>query len=411
METTSTHPVSAAIAAAQVALGEVAQSPVWSLPGAEIAADLGRLAVLAAQVAELELRLVFQAEASGIAGDAGATSAAVLWSSATCQDRAVAKRRADLARALDGPRVVTREAMCRGEVSEAQARVIVDAVAALEEIPSVLGVDIDASIVERAEKDLVRLAGEHPPRELRVLGRRILDVVAPEVGEEAERAALQREEEAAAAAARFTMSSDGHGQVHGRFTLPTLHGDMLRTMLAAVWTPHLGDGPRGQGRALMEVVERYPADVLPEHGGVAATVTVTMTHRELVDALDAAGVVETGLGTRITAGEARRLACGADLVPAVLGGASSVLDVGRRSRFHTRPQRVAIALRDKTCTAEGCDYPPGLCHVHHDDPWSTGGHTSVAKGRLLCPRHHRMIHAGHHEISISKHGRLIFRRT
>jgi hypothetical protein len=71
---------------------------------------------------------------------------------------------------------------------------------------------------------------------------------------------------------------------------------------------------------------------------------------------------------KISPGLARRLACEAGLVPAVLGTRSEVLDVGRRTRFHTGPMRTALALRDHGCTADGCDRPPGLCHAHHDTP-------------------------------------------
>ena len=411
MNQTATHPVTTAIAVVRAALSEFAETPTWSLDGTAIRGALVELHEAQAQVAELELRLVAQAEASGVAGDRGAATTYAMWSSETRQTRPVAKVRQRLAEALDGPRSLTREAMARGEVSEAQAHVIVRAVAALADLPEEIAARVDASVTEQAEKDLIRLAALHDPRELRVLGKHILDVVAPELGEAAEQAVLEHEEEQAVARARFTMSDDGHGQCHGRFTIPSTQGAMLRTMLQAVWHPDLGEGPRGQGQAFMEVVERYPTDKLPEHGGVAATLTVTMTQHELMADLAAAGVVETGTGLRITAGEARRLACGAQLIPAVLGGKSAVLDVGRAARYHSKPQRVAIALRDKTCTAEGCDYPPGLCHHHHDDPWAAGGGTSVSNGRLLCPRHHRMIHSPHHQTSISKHGRLTFRRT
>jgi hypothetical protein len=69
-----------------------------------------------------------------------------------------------------------------------------------------------------------------------------------------------------------------------------------------------------------------------------------------------------------------------------------VLDVGRKTRFHTTPMRVALNIRDQGCTAEGCDWPPGLCHAHHDRPWSRGGDTNVKHGRLLCPKHHARAH-------------------
>jgi hypothetical protein len=97
-------------------------------------------------------------------------------------------------------------------------------------------------------------------------------------------------------------------------------------------------------------------------------------------------------GDRVSAATARRLACEAGIIPVVLGGKSQVLDLGRSRRYHSKAQRVAIAMRDRHCTAQGCDAPPALCHVHHDIPWALGGRTSVKDGRLLCPRHHRAVH-------------------
>lgn len=99
------------------------------------------------------------------------------------------------------------------------------------------------------------------------------------------------------------------------------------------------------------------ADRLPDAGGVTATVVVTMPLDTLLGA-DRVATLDTG--DRIAAGEARRLACEAGLMPAVLGGASQVLDLGRARRFHSGRQRIAIALGDRTCTAEGCDWPPAM---------------------------------------------------
>ena len=76
----------------------------------------------------------------------------------------------------------------------------------------------------------------------------------------------------------------------------------------------------------------------------------------------------------------------------MLGGKSQVLDLGRTRRFHTKSQRIAMALEQGGCTAEGCDWPPGLCHAHHEILWSLGGGTSVEHGLLLCPRHHARAH-------------------
>ena len=73
-------------------------------------------------------------------------------------------------------------------VNLAQAEVIV---AGLEKLPDTL----DPEILQRAEAHLVEAAATFGPRELRVIARRVLDVVAPEFGEEEERKALEAEEE------------------------------------------------------------------------------------------------------------------------------------------------------------------------------------------------------------------------
>ena len=103
-------------------------------------------------------------------------------------------------------------------------------------------------------------------------------------------------------------------------------------------------------------------------------------------------------GERLSAGEARRLACEAGTIPAVLGGESQVLDLGRTRRLHDKNQRLCLIITQKHCTAEGCDHPPGLCHVHHDIPWSEGGPTNTTHARLLCPRHHTRAHDPRYEM-------------
>ncbi len=194
------------------------------------------------------------------------------------------------------------------------------------------------------------------------------------------------------------MTDDGQGRCFGRFTLPTLQGEMLKKQLMAIAAPKhrastggvegqsdgasANDGterlswPSQLGRALVEWIERYPTNRLPNTGGIAATVVVTMSVETLIGGLAAASL---DTGAVISSAAARRLACEAGIIPAVLGGASQVLDLGRQKRFHSGPQRIAMGLRDKGCTAEGCDWPPGRCHAHHDPPWTKGGVTSVEK--------------------------------
>jgi hypothetical protein len=154
---------------------------------------------------------------------------------------------------------------------------------------------------------------------------------------------------------------------------------------------------RRLGEAFMEYVERYPTDRTPQTAGVNASIVVTMTLEQLL-ADKATALLDDG--SRMSAGEARRLACEAGIIPAVLGARSQPLDLGRAARLFTKAQRVALALRDGSCTARGCETSASGCHAHHDDPWSRHGRTDLANGRLLCPRHHRLAHSSRYEMTV-----------
>ncbi len=161
------------------------------------------------------------------------------------------------------------------------------------------------------------------------------------------------------------------------------------------------------GSAFQEYIESYPAAALPKAGGVNATVVVTMTLEALLGGLKAA---QLDTGENITAGEARRLACQAGVIPAVLDGQSKVLDLGRKRRFHSEAQRIVATLEQGGCTAEGCDRPPGMSHLHHPTPWSQGGGTN-RDGRLLCPRHHTLAHDLRYQMTVHPTGKVSFPPT
>jgi hypothetical protein len=86
------------------------------------------------------------------------------------------------------------------------------------------------------------------------------------------------------------------------------------------------------------------------------------------------------------------------------------LDLGRRSRFHDRYQRIALTIRDRGCTTDGCDRPASWCQAHHDLPWADGGQTDVATGRLLCPYHHGRAHSPGYDTTRLPGGRIRFHR-
>ncbi|WP_127479276.1 HNH endonuclease signature motif containing protein [Nocardioides pantholopis] len=412
----SGHPVARAVACVHEALDVVADAPVWSLDAAQAGAALLDLTTEIARLQELRLRIAAHAHTVETGAAVGATSTANWWAHEARLTRPESHRLIRLARALDIPRHdPVRDALAAGRVNLDQAQVVVDAV---DDLPAE-HVDEDTRL--QAEEFLLGQARHHDAIALRRLGKRLIEVIAPEHADAVEAARLEREEAAARAAARLTMSDDGHGKTHGRFTIPTHHAAMLRTALLAIAAPKhqhavngagagAGErrpGPERMGQAFCEYLERYPADRLPDAGGAAATIVVTMPLDSLLGGLRAAHL---STGEAISASEARRLACEAGIIPAVLDGAGQPLDVGRTRRLFTKAQRTAMALRDGGCTAEGCDWPPGLCHGHHIIPWHLGGDTSLTNGRLLCPRHHARAHDPAYETKVLPGGKVAFHR-
>ncbi|WP_420625533.1 DUF222 domain-containing protein [Candidatus Poriferisodalis sp.] len=100
----------------------------------------------------------------------------------------------------------------------------------------------------------------------------------------------------------------------------------------------------------------------------------------------------TEMGTELSAGEMRKLACDARVVPVVMGGASEVLDVGRATRTIPPAIRRALIARDQGCVWPGCERAPIHCDGHHIQHWIDDGPTCLTNLALLCHSHHHRLH-------------------
>jgi hypothetical protein len=207
------------------------------------------------------------------------------------------------------------------------------------------------------------------------------------------------------------LQDNGDGSYSGRFRIPELHGHLLTAALDRLTAPRRlsrdrdgdpvvdesapghGNGAHvyeTHGAALCELIEHLPAVGWPGHGGNGCEVIVKIDLDALRTGLGVAGL-DTGVA--ITAGDARRLACSAGLVPAVLDGESTPLDLGRSRRLHTGAQRRALAVLHDTCAVAGCERPFAWCEIHHHRlSWSRGGATDLDNGLPLCGHHHRRAH-------------------
>ncbi|MFI5622818.1 DUF222 domain-containing protein, partial [Nocardioides sp. NPDC051685] len=350
------HPVLGAVVTITDALDGVAAANPSFMATDQKAATLVEIARAKAQLAELELRVL--ATADNVAAESAARDVAAWLHHHTHQRPEVLRADLRLAVALDRTYGLVAAAMRTGTCNPAQAHVITQA---LDDLPT----DLDPEIKTKAEEALVAYATQFDPTQLRRLGRRILDVIAPEIAEAEEARRLAAEEAHARKKTRLTMRRLGDGTTRITAIVPDTSADRLATNLEAFASPRRDDGTRTDtgeylpydrrlGRAFCQLLETLDPTRLPIHGGDATTVIVTI---DLDQLRQEAGTAQILGGSPITAAEARRLACTAGIIPAVLGSPSEALDLGRIQRLFTAAQRRALLLRSPTCEAEGCDIP------------------------------------------------------
>jgi hypothetical protein len=212
------------------------------------------------------------AAADDVAMAHGLRDAAAWLAVQTRATRREVRRDLALGRGLDAHPAVA-AAVASGGLRAEQARVVVEAVDALP-------AHVSDEVRGRAEAVLLDLARGHDARELKQIGKRILDVVAPEVGECHEAKALAAEEARADAKVDLALVDDGEGSCHGTFVVPSHVGKMLRRHLLALANParhteaelteESGEWKplrRRLGEAFVELIERYPEDRIPQPAG------------------------------------------------------------------------------------------------------------------------------------------------
>jgi hypothetical protein len=378
------------IADLRTSLHEAADAnPVFLRPSekAEALIELGRIE---AQVHELRLRVL--AVSQDLAEDIGARDPAAWLVAQALTDPTPATRDLALARALETWEHV-RTGLAAGAFSVEHARIIIRS---LEALPA----DLPAEVIASAERDLCEYATHLRPKDLRVCGKRILHTTTPEIADQEDERAILRLEAEVDEKVTLSISPQGDGTSRVYALVPEAIGERLRVLLESFAQPRIAaldvDGtPRPRNRVMAdafgELLECVDPAGLHDHGGDTTTVLVTMTLEQLRADLTATGIAEIA-GVDISAGEARRLLCTANVIPLVLGGRSEPLDLGRTKRLHSGPQRKAMRIRDQHCRAEGCTVPATWCDGHHDDFWSHGGRTDIESGALLCGHHHRLVH-------------------
>ncbi|MFI6267772.1 HNH endonuclease signature motif containing protein [Micromonospora zamorensis] len=391
-----------ALAQAGGAVGDCAGAALWALSDDDLLACLDATHVLAQRWAAVQLGLVREVDARGLAVAQGASSTSAWLRERLRLSSRSARQLVQLAAAVDAAPQAVRDALLSGAMTVEQGRVVAETIAAL---PPEAGPEV----ADKATQLLVTWADRFDPTILGRLGERVLTHVAPDLAGQAELAALEKATERAVAR-HVTLSEQQDGQVRLSGNLDTETASLLREAIDPLCAPagEHDDRSPGQRRAdaLGEVCRlALRTGQLPDNGGDRPQLVVTVSLDELVNGVRA-GTLETG--TPLTPGAIRRLACDAGVLPAVLGGDSQVLDVGRQRRLFNGPSRRALVLRDGGCAFPGCDRPSRWCEGHHVRHWADGGATALGNAVLLCGYHHRLIHRGDWMVRIAPDARPEF---
>ncbi|GAB3622612.1 HNH endonuclease signature motif containing protein [Mariniluteicoccus endophyticus] len=335
-------------------------------------------------------------------------------------------------------------AMASGQVAPRQADAITKAL-------RLLPADLSTSQQQQAEATMIDYAAEFDPRELQVLGNRLVEVVDPDHADELLEQRLDRQQRAARNARELHLIPDGNGGVKVRGLLPLTEGEQLACLLDAVGERHralasvppgqdslpsCGDPGCGDGRpeAACAACRAWFDHLMPQCGpscpGVGcglcggrasrararadALVEIAQAYADACRTpalaadrprinLTVPMAVLTGrdrpvelAGESLSSTEVRRLACDADLVTMVVDALGNPVHVARQKRLFTDEIRAALIARDGGCVFPGCERPPRATHGHHIVPWVAGGPTTLDNGVLLCPHHHALVEPDPH---------------
>ena len=342
-------------------LAAAVAAPVWSLADAELVASVEAAFGLVERARVLLAHLVAEADGRGVPKAEGASSVPVWLRLRLRVGIHEGKRLADLAGVLHA-RPGLDAAVCAGAVTGEQARVIG---AALDALPDGCGPEV----VAEAERTLVGFAERFEPAVLRRFGERILSHVDPVAADKVEEAALRRAEARSHKTRGLSLTDVGDGRVRVTGWLDGEAAAIVAAALDPLCRPIPGD-PRTPAQrradALTDVCRlALSTGELPVNGGDRPQVVVTLPFDALAGRVGAATLDS---GVRLTAEQARRIACDAQIIPAVLGGDGQVLDVGQSRRLFTGAIRRALVLRDGGCAFPGCDRPARWCEQRPPHP-------------------------------------------
>lgn len=403
-----------------VELGET----LWAArPRTELVETVTSIEALKSTLEAVELAVVAELEATEGVKAAGWASTKDFVTAVTGGHRGAGPALVHLAADLDtGLFAPVAEALRAGWLSTAKAQVITRAV---HRLPTTLGAEKNAEAVRLLLSEARRLDAS----DLKRAGKHLLRVLDPDGEDRRDEAALEREERAAHRNRNLSIREDHAGGARIKGSCTAEDAALIKATLMSLAAPqpadrpvcdpgscaepgcrHDGTDPRDHGARMLDALVELcrlgqTAEVLPDQHGTTPKVTLLLDYADLLTAL---GVAVSETGEQVPASALRRICCDAEIIPAVLGTDSEVLDVGRTRRLVTPAIWKALVVRDRHCRFPGCSRPPLMCHAHHVIHWVDGGPTSLDNLLLLCGHHHRLVHTGPWRVTLDPAGQAHF---
>ncbi|HVQ18023.1 MAG TPA: DUF222 domain-containing protein, partial [Actinomycetes bacterium] len=324
--------LAAAVRDARSAVKAAGSMGVAGVSSVELGEAIAELAELESQVVALRLSLSAEADSRGVAKETADTGTDAWLARLTGEPREIMAGGLWVARMLRTRCHHTREALAAGKLRLSQAKVIVRAVnrapagASDEQVA-----DAEASLVAMATGEGTLTGRPMTATRLRQAARRMFATISVELADHMESDQLTEESRRANYNTWMTLDDNGDGTWSGKFTIPELQGRWLRQALERLSSPRrlyrdqqgktqvdetidngLSNLSRSEhlGQAMCEVIEHLPTDGYTN--GNAATL---VAHIDVAALMAEVGAATLDGGVRISAGEIRRLACEASILP------------------------------------------------------------------------------------------------
>lgn len=329
-------------------LDALAEASLWSMSTDEVGQLVVAVERIDRRVSAAQVAVLAQADRSGIADQTGASSTAVWLHNVADLPVGVGRARLALHRAL-ATRPMVGAAFSAGDIGQEAPTAVCSAIDTLPGgVPASLNTEIEVLLIDTARDEGTKAVVQ---RSMEIASRFDPD-------------GFEQQEESARSRRWLHLIRQHDGTIKLRGCLDKESG----ALVLAVLDPLAAPAPVNEGLSDMRLAEHRYADALvqlcqlatpalPEVRGERPHMFVTTTLDSLQRKIGSAlGTLEGG--HLIGKGALRRIACDANVIPVVLGGAGQPLDIGRSTRVVPQGLRRALIVRDEGCAFPGCDRPP-----------------------------------------------------